>query len=284
MNTKLSTTNSTFDFGERALGIKAYELTDHLGNVTTQVGDRKSGTIASNNIKADVLSYQQYYPFGWNMPGRSLNAGRARFDFNGKETDEEWEKVVFEFRTYDSRKNRFLSIDPMTSSTPWESPYVFAANSPIANIDYLGLSAESANDSDPPKDAKVIKRPTGTAETGPFRYTVVGSDVEASRERGGAQTLTVNGTTYNATFTNDSDNGTTFAGYFDSEGNQYQEETLLFENRMNDNFKNKLLRVSYGLGHDPNKLVAVMRYENGSNFPDASQWDLGSGNTAVGLI
>lgn len=57
--------------------------------MTTQVGDRKSGTIASNNIKADVLSYQQYYPFGWNMPGRSLNADKARFTYNGMEEEPE---------------------------------------------------------------------------------------------------------------------------------------------------------------------------------------------------
>ncbi|MGH1336867.1 MAG: RHS repeat domain-containing protein [Aureispira sp.] len=287
ISTKLYASNTNpFVSGRRLLGRKEYDLTDHLGNVTTQLSDRKTGTLFTNDIQAQVLSYQQYFPFGWNMPGRSVNAERARFGFNGKEDDEEWSKVVFEFRTYDSRTNRFLSIDPMTSSSPWESPYAFAANSPVVNIDYLGLSAQNTNNSDPPDDAKVIRRPTGTAETGAFKYTVVGSNVEASRDRRGSKTLTAGGKTYNARFSSDPNNDykTTFIGYFDSEGNQYKEKTLLFEYKMSANFKNKLLQVSYGLGHDPNKLVAVMRQENGAKFPSASQWDLGTGTRAVGLI
>ena len=48
--------------------------------------------------------------------------------------------MAFEFRTYDPRVGRFLSTDPLTATTPWETPYAFAGNSPVANIDYLGLS------------------------------------------------------------------------------------------------------------------------------------------------
>jgi RHS repeat-associated protein len=149
-----------------------------------------------------------------------------------------------------------------------------------------GSTATDLDYSDPPEDAKVIRRPTGTAEKGSFEYTIIGIDGKASNDRRGSKILQVGETTYNATFSSDANNDykTTFIGYFDSEGNQYEEETLLFEYKMSDSFKKKLLEVSYGLGHDPNKLVAVMRHENGANFPNASQWDLGTGTTAVGLI
>jgi hypothetical protein len=50
------------------------------------------------------------------------------------------QSVAFEFRTQDPRLGRFLSTDPLTAMTPWETPYAFAGNSPIANIDYLGLA------------------------------------------------------------------------------------------------------------------------------------------------
>jgi hypothetical protein len=36
------------------------------------------------------LSYQQYYPFGWEMPRRKFNSGNYRFGFDGKENDKEW--------------------------------------------------------------------------------------------------------------------------------------------------------------------------------------------------
>ena len=78
------------------------------------------------------------------MPGRKLNTQNYSFGFNGQIQDSEWmggQSVAFEFRTQDARLGRFLSTDPLTAMTPWETPYAFAANSPVALIDWLGLSA-----------------------------------------------------------------------------------------------------------------------------------------------
>ena len=47
--------------------------------------------------------------------------------------------MAFEFRTYDPRVGRFLSVDPLAVTAPYQSGYLFAANNPILNIDYLGL-------------------------------------------------------------------------------------------------------------------------------------------------
>ena len=79
------------------------------------------------------------------MPGRKLNTQNYSFGFNGQIQDSEWmggQSVAFEFRTQDARLGRFLSTDPLTAMTPWETPYAFANNSPVAKIDYLGLSGE----------------------------------------------------------------------------------------------------------------------------------------------
>lgn len=43
------------------------------------------------------------------------------------------------FRIYDSRIAKFLSVDPLTGKYPWYTPYQFAGNSPIANLDLDGL-------------------------------------------------------------------------------------------------------------------------------------------------
>ncbi|WMX17595.1 hypothetical protein [Aureispira sp. CCB-E] len=66
------------------------------------------------------------------------------------------QSVAFEFRTQDPRLGRFLSTDPLTAMTPWETPYAFAGNSPIANIDYLGLNREDGKGNDPKKGEPLL--------------------------------------------------------------------------------------------------------------------------------
>ena len=66
-----------------------------------------------------------------------------RFGFQGQEQDNEIKgsgnSMNFKFRMHDPRLGRFLSIDPLTSSFPWYTPYQFAGNTPIIAIDLEGL-------------------------------------------------------------------------------------------------------------------------------------------------
>ena len=48
------------------------------------------------------------------------------------------------FRIYNPALGRFLSVDPLTVSYPWFTPYQFAANDPIRNIDIDGLEGGSS--------------------------------------------------------------------------------------------------------------------------------------------
>lgn len=48
------------------------------------------------------------------------------------------------FRIYNPSIGKFLSVDPLTKSYPELTPYQFASNSPIANIDLDGLEATRA--------------------------------------------------------------------------------------------------------------------------------------------
>lgn len=71
------------------------------------------------------------------------------FGFNGKEFDPEWHNSPgtmydYGFRIYDPRIAKFLSADPLTASYPMLTPYQFASNSPIRNIDLDGLEATDA--------------------------------------------------------------------------------------------------------------------------------------------
>ncbi|WP_430901852.1 RHS repeat-associated core domain-containing protein [Paraflavitalea sp. sgz302555] len=77
------------------------------------------------------------------MPNRSYTAGsQFRYGFNGKEQDKEaYSKISYDygFRIYSPVIGRFLSVDPLSKSYPWYTPYQFAGNKPIFAIDVDGL-------------------------------------------------------------------------------------------------------------------------------------------------
>lgn len=70
-------------------------------------------------------------------------AGAYRFGFNGKERDDEMydggSMYDYGFRIYDAQKGRFFSVDPLTASYPFYTPYHFSGNKPICSIDIDGL-------------------------------------------------------------------------------------------------------------------------------------------------
>jgi RHS repeat-associated protein len=98
---------------------------------------------------ADITSATDYYAFGAPMPGRTYTSATTyRYGFNGQEKDDDIKgngnSYDFEFRVYDPRVGRFLSIDPLFKSYSWNSPYAFAENRPIDGIDLEGKEWENA--------------------------------------------------------------------------------------------------------------------------------------------
>jgi len=133
--------------GSYIWGSRFFELSNHLGNVLATIQDRMTVTNASGVDYNDlvVVSAQDYYAFGMMMPGRSYSApgGGYRYGFNGKEKAREITSDDYDFgaRIYDPRIGRFLSVDPLQTKYPDVSPYLFAANNPIVNIDQDGKYA-----------------------------------------------------------------------------------------------------------------------------------------------
>lgn len=135
-----TTISSANGLSIRLLKEKVFELSDHLGNVTMTLSDQKQAK--TEGYAAQILTYQQYYPFGWEMPGRKYNTGDYRFGFNGKENDKEWGNQLIQdygFRLYNPAIAKFLSFDPLAPEYPELTPYQFASNSPIEGIDLDGL-------------------------------------------------------------------------------------------------------------------------------------------------
>jgi RHS repeat-associated protein len=86
----------------------------------------------------------------------------SRYAYNGMEKDPEIKgegnSYTTEFRQYDPRLGRWLSLDPLMMQFPDMSPYVAFDNNPIFFIDPYGLSSEGGNECDDGKS-------TGNNET-----------------------------------------------------------------------------------------------------------------------
>jgi RHS repeat-associated protein len=104
-----------------------YEISDHLGNVRA---------IVSKTDSLVVEGYADYYPFGWQMPGRIAKGSNTyRFGYQGQFAEDDTETTgynQFEARLYDSRLGRWLTTDP---AGQYYSPYLAMGNSPFMGVD-----------------------------------------------------------------------------------------------------------------------------------------------------
>jgi len=133
-------------FDSLMIGMRQYELSNHLGNVLATISDKKVGHDSSGVVDyyvAEVLSQNDYYPGGMLMPGRTYQAGNYAYGFGGKRKDNEMygegNAYDFEARIFDPRVVRWLSVDPLFSAYPHQSPYVAMSNNLINRIDPTGM-------------------------------------------------------------------------------------------------------------------------------------------------
>jgi len=108
---------------------RKYFVKDHLGSVRATV-----------NRDGNVLGYDDYYPFGLAMPGRSSNSANPNDDykFTGHELDNEAGlNLMYAGARYSDPilGGRWLSIDPLAAKYPSLSPYAYVANNPINAVD-----------------------------------------------------------------------------------------------------------------------------------------------------
>jgi RHS repeat-associated protein len=132
----------------RPVGYKQYELKDHLGNVRALVADTKTHA-KEGSYTTPLQANYSYYPFGSTQPGRFsppnlVGQGGYRYWFQSQEKDDEISGSAgthysYTYRMYDARIAKFLSVDPLAPSYPWNSPYAFAENRVVDGIDLEGL-------------------------------------------------------------------------------------------------------------------------------------------------
>jgi RHS repeat-associated protein len=111
---------------------RSYYGKDHLGNIRLVIDE-------SNQ----VLSAQDYYPYGEIL--RVFNTGgySAKYLFTEKERDIETNYDYFGARYYDSELGRWLSVDPLADKYPGLSPYNYTLNNPLKYVDPDGREVKS---------------------------------------------------------------------------------------------------------------------------------------------
>ncbi|HTB06852.1 MAG TPA: hypothetical protein VK806_07870, partial [Bacteroidia bacterium] len=128
---------SHIDTCNRYLRFKQYELANYIGNIISVISDRKIPRPSSINptqidhYEADIISSNDYYPFGMYEPGRDFESTICRYGFSGKEKDDELygsgNEYNFGDRIYDPRLGRWLTFDRIRKVYTGLSPYSYAA-------------------------------------------------------------------------------------------------------------------------------------------------------------
>ena len=84
----------------------------------------------------NVEEVNHYYPFG----GMFANGNVQPYKYNGKEYDKDSKWYDYGARNYDAAVGRFTTNDRFADKYYSQSPYQYAENNPIRNIDVNGDS------------------------------------------------------------------------------------------------------------------------------------------------
>ena len=128
----------------RTIGLKQYELTDHLGNVRVIFGDRLAFTHVTNTVMPEILAVNNYYPFGMIIRSLSWQSDSYRWGFGGHEKDDEVKgtgnHLSFGGYGYDPRLGRRPRPDPVDQIGI--SNYAVFRNNPMLFVDPTGMIAD----------------------------------------------------------------------------------------------------------------------------------------------
>ncbi|MFN8714107.1 MAG: RHS repeat-associated core domain-containing protein, partial [Bacteroidota bacterium] len=121
-----------------------YQIVDHIGNKRVVYSTSISCTTGA--VSYSLENVIDYYAFGKTL--REYVNQKERYQYSGKERDEETLLDYFGARFYDSNIGRFLSVDPLEAKYINQSTYVFAANNPVCFVDLNGEGIDTTKNAD----------------------------------------------------------------------------------------------------------------------------------------
>jgi RHS repeat-associated protein len=107
-----------------------YQYDNHLGSACLEL-----------DVNAAFISYEEYHPFGTTSyrSGRTeTEVSMKRYEYVGKERDEETGLYYYGARYYAGWLARFMSVDTMAGKFPFYTPYQYSGNNPITFYDLDG--------------------------------------------------------------------------------------------------------------------------------------------------
>ncbi|SHN12258.1 DUF6443 domain-containing protein [Mucilaginibacter sp. OK098] len=109
-----------------------YQVVDHLGNVRAMFGDEdNSGSFSAAN---DIVQTTDYYAFGRQIAYLDANP-QYQYKFNGKEYSSDLNEYNYGARYLNPATARWNAIDNDADKSRRWSPYSYAYNNPVRNID-----------------------------------------------------------------------------------------------------------------------------------------------------
>ncbi|WP_073116060.1 RHS repeat domain-containing protein [Fibrobacter sp. UWCM] len=114
--------------------VQRYQLDNHLGSVSLELDG-----------SANVISYEEYYPYGDTSYRAGRNASEVsqkRYRYTGKEKDEESSLYYCEQRYYAAHVSRWVSTDP-TWLEDGINLYAYVNGNPVSGVDPSGTQTEN---------------------------------------------------------------------------------------------------------------------------------------------
>ena len=93
----------------------------------------------------NIAAAQDYYSYGEILRSYNASSGFENYKYTSKERDAESNLDYFGARYYESLTGRWMQVDPMARKYPGWSPYNYAMNNPLRNLDPDGRGLNDSN-------------------------------------------------------------------------------------------------------------------------------------------